>query len=160
MKIRLMKKSDLNTLSKIYVGVYRVFDMGEKWTQKSARDLLSFWFKVQPSLCFVAEYDNRIVGAIISYIRPWSDGNRLVAEEIFIDPLYQKRGIGTELIKKAFQKAFINYNAKTVEGVTFAKFKHPLSWYKSLGFKEIKEWVMISGDTKKALKALQNGIKD
>ena len=156
MKIRSMKKSDLNVLSKIYVEVYRVFDVGEKWTQKSAYNLLNFWFNRQPDLCFVAEYKNKIVGAFVTYIKPWSDGNHLIAEEIFVDPLYQKHGIGTELTKKIFQKAIIDYNAKIVEGITFSKFKHPLSWYKSLGFKEVKEWVVISGDIKKALKILQD----
>ena len=151
-----MKKSDLNILSEIYVEVYRVSDVGENWTKKTAYNLLNHLFNLQPDFCFVAEYKNKIVGAFVAIIKPWSDGTHLVSEEIFVDPLYQKYGIGTELTKVMFKKAIEKYNVKIVEGITFSKFKHPLSWYKSLGFREVKEWVVINGDIKRALKILQN----
>ena len=151
-----MRKSDLSELAKIYIEVYQVFDVGEKWNKETAYNLIAFWFKLQPDLCFVAEYNNKIVGAFTATVKPWWDGKHLIIEEIFVSPQYQKYGIGSTLAKKMFEKAIKKYNVKFVEGITFTKFKHPLSWYKSLGFREVKEWVNINGNIKKALKMLQN----
>jgi len=151
-----MRKSDLSELAKIYVEVYQNFDVGEKWNKKTAYDLIAFWFKLQPDFCFVAEYENKIVGAFVAIVKPWCDGKHLIIEEIFVNPRYQKHGVGSALTKKMFEKAIKKYNVKFVEGITFTKLKHPLSWYKSLGFREVKEWVNINGNILKALKILQN----
>ena len=44
-----------------------------------------------------------------------------------------------------------NYDVVSFDAFTFRKFEFPLSWYKKLGFEEIKEWLMISGNVKKVL---------
>ena len=154
-----MQKSDLDALSKIYAEVYRVFDVGEKWTQESAYSLLNYWLNRQPDLCFLAECDNEIVGAFVAGIKPWWNGNHLVDGEIFVDPQYQKRGIGKELTKTMFKNAIEKYNVKMVDGITFKRFDYPLSWYKSLGIQEVEDLVVISGDIIKALEILERENK-
>jgi ribosomal protein S18 acetylase RimI-like enzyme len=155
-KIRSMRKKDIAKLAEIYTEVYRVFDTGEQWTKKQAYKFLSYLFKKQPDLTFVAEYDDEIVGACMGVIKPWWDGNHLVDGEVFVHPKYQKRGIATKLIKKRFQIALKKYNAKICDIITFKDFKHPYSWHKSLGYKEFKKLVMMSVDIKKILKNLNH----
>ncbi len=152
--VRLMEKKDLDRLAEIYVEVYTAFDVGEKWTKKAAYNLLDFWLRHQPDLAFVAEYKGAIVGALVAGIKPWLDGNHLFDGEIFVHPEYQNKGIGKVLTKALLRKGLEKYKVTEWDAFTFRNFDFPLSWYKKLGFQEIKELVMISGDAKEALKRL------
>lgn len=153
-KIRLAKKSDLNVLSEVYVEVYRAFDIGERWDKKSARKLLAYWLDKQPELAFLAEENNKIVGGFFTGMKPWWDGNHLSDGELFVHPDYQRRGIGGKLMKTAFQKAVKKYKAVQFDAFTFKKTKHPLAWYKSIGFNEVKEWTIINGNLEKVIKKI------
>jgi len=153
--VRLMKKKDLKKLAEIYVRVYKKFDVGERWNQKSAQKLLVYWFRRQPDLAFVAEHHRKVIGAFVAGIKPWWNGNHLVDGEIFVDPDYQKKGIGTLLSKTMFKEALRKYKAKVWIAYTFKKYEFPLKLYKNLGFDEMKEWTIIYGDIKKALKKLE-----
>ena len=156
--IRNIDEIDLVSLAKLYVKVYSNLDVGEKWDYQSAYKLLFYWFKRQPDLCFLAEYNGVIVGAFVAGIKPWWDGNHLFDGEVFIDPAYQMKGIGTELSKVIYRTAIDKYDAKYFDAITFSDKTHPLSWYKKLGFREIKNWTIITGDLKKVLENLRKKI--
>jgi GNAT superfamily N-acetyltransferase len=149
-----VRRKDLRKLSEVYAAVYREFDVGEKWTAKKAYTLLEYWFQRQPDLAFVAESEGKIVGGFVAGIKPWWDGNHLVDGEIFVHPEFQRKGIGSLLSMAMFRKAMKKYNAKVWDTYTF-RGKYPLKWYRSLGFREIGEWTMISGDLKEAAKKLK-----
>lgn len=53
-----------------------------------------------------------------------------------------------------FETAREKYGAVVWDTYTFRGFEHPMSWYQKLGFEEIKEWAMISGNIEEALKRL------
>jgi len=150
-----MQKADLQRLAEIYVDVYTAFDVGERWTTATAKQLLSYWLDKQPDLAFVAAYENKIVGAFLSGIKPWWDGNHLFDGELFVHPDYQKKGIGTELSKALYQKAVETYNVTHFDAHTFRKTEFPLKWYKAQGFMVNEDWVMISGDVKKVMGKLR-----
>lgn len=144
----------MERLAEIYTEVYTVFDVGEKWDKKSAYKLLEHLFKYQPDLAFVAEYDGQIVGGFLTLVKPWWDGNHLVEGEIFVHPDYQRKGIGTKLTKVMFETAK-EKGIVTCDGVTFKGFKHPLRWYRRIGFEEIKVWALITCDIEKVLEKLE-----
>ena len=110
-KIRLVKKEDLKKLAEIYAKTYEAFNIGEDWNRKSAYKMLEFWFKRQPGLFFVAEYNKKIVGAFATCVKPWWDGNHLSDGEIFVHPDFQSKGIGSALIKKLFKTAKTKYKS-------------------------------------------------
>ncbi|MBS3165839.1 GNAT family N-acetyltransferase [Candidatus Woesearchaeota archaeon] len=153
--IRLMQKKDLLPLAKIYVRVYDNFNVGEKWNENAAQQFLFYCFQRQPDLSLVAVADKRVVGAFFADVKPWCDGNHLVDGELFVDPEYQRQGIGTALQIVMYKKAIKKYNAKVAEGITFRDKPFPLSWYKHLGFKEVKNRVIIQGNLSKALNLLK-----
>lgn len=153
--VRPMEKKDLDKLSDIYVEVYTAFDVGEKWTKKTAYNLLEFWLRHQPDLAFVAEYEGEAVGAFVAGIKPWLDGNHLFDGEIFVHPKYQNKGIGKELARVLFRKALDKYHVTEWDAFAFKNSDFPLSWYKKLGFEELKELVIISGNVKGALQKLE-----
>lgn len=47
------------------------------------------------------------------------------------------------------------YNASVWGTYTFKGSSHPLSWYKKMGFEEIEEWTMITGNLREALKRIK-----
>lgn len=154
-KIRLVSKDDLIHLANVYVKTYTAFDVGEKWTKNTALELLEYWFKRQPDLAFLAEYDDKIIGGFFAAVKPWWDGTHLVDGELFVHPDFQKQKVGSLISIKMFTTAIEKYNAKVWDTYTFKNSKHPLSWYKKQGFEENKDWVMISGNLKEALDKLQ-----
>lgn len=156
LNIRKVENFDLEILSEIYKNTYDVFDVGERWTKESALELLKYWLKRQPDLAFLAETDNKIVGAFFAAVKPWWDGVHLVDGELFVDPDNQKQKVGTLLSKHMFEQAIKKYDAKVWDTYTFKNSEHPLSWYKKQGFDENKDWVMISGDLKEAIRRLEN----
>ena len=78
--IRLVKLEDIISLAPIYKDLYDDADIGEFWSIESALKLLKYWYDKQQDLFFVAEEDGKAVGAIMSGVKPWFDGNRLVSK--------------------------------------------------------------------------------
>lgn len=153
--LRLAKTEDLQTLSEVYVVAYNVLNIGEKWTESKAYELIKYLFEDQPDLFFVATVDEKVVGGIVATVRPWWDGNHLIEGEIFIHPDFQKKGIGVKLIKQLFTTAKEEYHVVSWDTFTHRVHKNPLAWYKQLGFEEIKHWVMITGNIDKVLKTIK-----
>lgn len=148
-------QKDLATLAEIYLEAYNcIVDLGEKWTRPTALELIKHFYKQQPDLFFTAHVDNKVIGGIVSSVKPWWDGNHLTDGELFVDPNFQGQGIGTHLLQKMFQVAEEKYGAVSWDTFTHRVHEHPLRWYKKMGFTEIAQWVMISGDLKKVLRKI------
>ena len=154
LNIRRIREEDLDKLAEIFTEVYAKFDVGERWNKKAAYSMLSYWIKKSPDLCFLGEYDGRIVGAFCTCVKPWWDGNHLSDAELFVHPDYQKKRIGTELLKFVLDYTIKKYQVVSFDAFTF-RGKYPLKWYEKIGFKEIKEWAMISCSPSEVLKKLK-----
>lgn len=152
--LRLANTEDLIKLAEIYCIAYNSLNIGENWDDKSALKLLQHFYKEQADLFFVAEEKGKIVGGVVALLKPWWDGNRLTDGEIFVHPNSQGKGIGTQLIKRLFSEALKKYNAISWDTHTHKIYKNPLRWYKNMGFKEIENWIMITGNIKEILKKL------
>ena len=118
--IRLVRKEDIKDLAIIYKDLYDNVDIGENWTIESATNLLTYWYDKQKDLFFVSEEDGGvIVGGIVSGIKPWFDGNRLVDGEVFVSNKYQGRHIAKELFKVHLEAAINKYDVKVMEFHTY-----------------------------------------
>jgi L-amino acid N-acyltransferase YncA len=154
--IRLAKKEDIKELAVIYKDLYDNADIGENWTIESASALLTYWFEKQGDLFFVAEEDGKVVGGIVSGIKPWFDGNRLVDGEIFVSNEYQGRHIANDLFKAHLLKSRELYNANIMEFHTYGdETEFPQNWYTRLGIKKDDELVIMNGEIKKILSKLK-----
>ena len=145
----------MKEISKMYSLVYEKSDVGERWTVETAKKLISYWFKRQPDVAYLAECNGQIVGAFIAGIKPWWDGNHISDGELFVHPNYQKKGIATKLSIAVYEKALEKYGVVILDAYTFKRKKFPLSWYLSQGFTQNKEWTMITGSVKTALSKLK-----
>ena len=149
--LRLANKTDLQILAEVYALSYNSADIGEHWTAVSAMKLIEYLHTDQPDLFYVAIVDEQTVGGIVATVKPWEDGNHLVDGELFLHPNYQKLGIGTKLIQKLFTTAKEKYQVVAWDTFTHIIHKHPLDWYKNIGFEEVKQWTMITGNVDKVL---------
>lgn len=154
--IRLVKLEDIRSLAPIYKDLYDDADIGEFWSIESAGKLLKYWYDKQQDLFFVAEEDGKAVGAIMSGIKPWFDGNRLVDTELFVAKNYQERHLGRELYKKHLSEAQRIYKAKVIEFHTYGdENEFPQSWYKKIGFNKDKELIIMNANIEKVLEHLE-----
>ena len=150
--IRLVKIEDIKSLATIYKDLYDNADIGEFWTIQSAKKLLNYWYDKQKDLFFVAEEDGKAVGAVMSGVKPWFDGNRLIDTEIFVDKDYQERHLAKELYKRHLSEAQRIYRARVIEFHTYGdENEFPQSWYRKIGFKKDKELIIMNANIEQVL---------
>ena len=162
--IRLVKKEDIKYLAPIYKDLYDDADIGENWTIEKAEELLTYWYNKQGDLFYVAIEDGKPVGAIMSGVKSWFDGLRLIDTEIFVDMNYQHKHIGKSLMLEHLKQAKIKYNVKTIEFHTYGdETEFPQNWYNRIGFKKDEELIIMNADVEESLNKLgyvsSKGIK-
>ena len=151
-----ISKDDIKDLAVIYKELYDDVDIGEFWSIESAERLLNYWYDKQSDLFFVAEEDGKPVGAVMSGIKPWFDGNRLIDTEIFVSNKYQGKHIANGLYKIHLETAVSKYDAKVIEFHTYGdENEFPQNWYNRIGFKKDNELIIMSGDIKEILNNLK-----
>ena len=154
--IRLVKLQDIKDLAIIYKDLYDDVDIGEFWSVESAEKLLNYYYDKQRDLFWVAEEDGKAIGAIMSSVKPWSNGNRLIDTEIFVAKNYQEKHLGKELYKKHLSEAQRIYNAKVIEFHTYGdESEFPQNWYNKIGFKRDKELIIMNANIEKVLEHLK-----
>lgn len=153
--IRLVEKTDIEELAKIYKDLYDNADIGENWTIEKAYDLLMYWYQKQKDLFFVDIEDNVPVGAIVSGVKAWFDGLRLVDTEIFVSKECQKKHIGKNLMLAHLKKAKIKYNVNMIEFHTYGnEDEFPQNWYRRIGFKKDDELIIMNANVEDVLNKL------
>lgn len=153
--IRLIQKSDIEELAKIYKELYDNVDIGENWTIERAKELLIYWYEKQQDLFFVDIEDDIPVGAIVSGIKSWYDGLRLIDTEIFVSKKCQKKHIGKNLMLEHLKAAKVKYNVSTIEFHTYGdENEFPQNWYNRIGFKKDEELIIMHADVEDVLNKL------
>ena len=139
--IRLAKRSDIDALAKVYKDLYDNVDIGENWTIERASSLLKYWYDKQKDLFFVYEENDTPLGAIVSGVKSWFDGFRLVDTE--------------KLMLAHLKEAKIKYNVKMIEFHTYgAEDEFPQNWYNRIGFKKDIELIIMNADVEEVLSKL------
>lgn len=135
--------------------------MKEDWSIGKCYGLLNFFYTLQSDIFVVAEVDGEVVGAVMSLVKPWHDGNRLIETEIFVANDYQRQGIASRLFHEHFKLAMEKYDAKIMETHTYQEENgYPLNWYKKQGYKVIDEWYVINGNIKDVYKYFDKKVKE
>jgi len=114
------------------------------WSFDKAFEYLNNPFKQYPDLCLKVMLNGRIVGGIFCKLSPYQKGEMVVIEALHILKEYRSKGYGkillNSVVERAKAKGFEKIGMLAPNGTDF-----PLSWYKSLGFKETG-WVEMEGE--------------
>ncbi|MCL1839441.1 GNAT family N-acetyltransferase [Candidatus Saccharibacteria bacterium] len=149
--IDLVQESDLEPLSEINATIYPNF-----WTTQTSLALFEHFYRTKPDLFLCAHVDGKVVGAVMSNVKPWWDGPRLTDTEIFVSKDYQKHGIAKLLLTKHLELAQQIYHAVGLEAITYEdETGFPYSWYEKLGFDQDPEVIFIRGKIATALQELK-----
>lgn len=118
MKIRIMTISDYSNVYKLWLSCK---GMGLNNLDDS-KDGIEKFLNRNPDTCFVAETDNKIIGAILT----GNDGRRGYIYHTAVSPEYQKQGIGKQLVDTAVN-ALKNIGINKTALVVFDKLEKQLS---------------------------------
>lgn len=125
MKIRTLTPEDFEEIYALWLSVK---GMGLN-SRDDSREGFERYLKRNPTTCFTAELDGRIVGSIMS----GHDGRRGFIYHTAVLPEYRRQGIGSELVKAAL-------SALAAEGITkaalvvFSENEQGNKFWESMGF--------------------------
>ena len=94
-----------------------------------SREGIDKFLRRNPDTCFVAEYDNQIVGVIIV----GNDGRRGYIYHTAVNPQYRKRGIARQLVETAMQ-ALKQCGINKAALVVFEKNENGNAFWEKIGF--------------------------
>jgi len=97
--IRKMKTEDLSVCAKILETAYSQEPYNEKFSDNNAEKYLSAKYKNCSDDSFVLEDDGKIIAFIILQISFWGKGKQAMIEEIVVDPKFQRKGFGKQLME-------------------------------------------------------------
>lgn len=119
---------------------YKAFNaVGEKWTKEIAEKRIRQYF--DPEKCWVAVYDNRIVGVLTSKLDNVLDHQELYIDIIAVDPEEHRKGIGKLLINTS-EKYAISIGLNYI-WLTASNELPSYNWYIKTGFKRTN-WNVLS----------------
>lgn len=102
----------------------------ETWEEFEVSNIYDVAVKVDLGYVFVAKDDNKLIGAIISFL---SNKRFVYVEDIIIKKEYRGKGIGSKLYNK-----LINYVKMPIRGLVSEEYKESQKLHEKLGFKKIK----------------------
>jgi len=144
MKIRKIKKADLDRCAEILIGSYAQKPYSEKLKRTNAKKYLEQKFNCCKDSSYVAIIENIIVGFIFWQISFWSDGKQSILEEIVIDKNCQGKGIGTELVK--FSEKFFKKEGLKSSMLWAKNDKRVVGFHRKNGFRSADDYIVMFKD--------------
>jgi ribosomal protein S18 acetylase RimI-like enzyme len=122
MKIREIRKSDLDSLRNIFLKERQTTF---SWVDTATFNLQDFDVETEAEYILIAISDNIVMG----FISMWVEDNFI--HHLYVDQKYHRKGIGTQLLKAALNKSDFPVTLKCLENNTLA-----VNFYKNKGFIE------------------------
>lgn len=123
-----IRKMQINDYDKVYALWMSCAGMGLNDLDDSRNGIEKF-IKRNPDTCFVAEIDNKIVGAIMV----GNDGRRGYIYHTAVSPQYRKQGIALQLVETAMQ-ALKQCGINKAALVVFDRNENGNAFWQKLGF--------------------------
>ncbi|HHI00122.1 MAG TPA: ribosomal-protein-alanine N-acetyltransferase [Thermococcus litoralis] len=128
-------------LSLITIRPATLFDLSEimrierqSFREQYPRGLFLMFLEANPETFLVAEYNGRIVGYVMGYLRPDREGHIM---SIAVDPLYRGNGIGKALMEVVIDR-LIKRGARYIGLEVRVSNERAIKLYEKLGFKKMK----------------------
>ncbi|MHA2296598.1 MAG: GNAT family N-acetyltransferase [Candidatus Hodarchaeales archaeon] len=131
--IREMKENDILDVRRLWSKT------GFELTYSDEPEELKRMLKHNPGLCLVAIKKRTIIGVVLGGF----DGRRGWVHHLAIDPIFQKKGVGTKLMTELTKR----FNEKKVVKIKLEYFREKTevdNFYKKLGWEKRDELVTMS----------------
>jgi ribosomal protein S18 acetylase RimI-like enzyme len=126
-----LQTNDLPALRELYLKVRQATFT---WFDTSHYQLSNFDTDIAGEYTLVAHIENELAGFVSAYL----PDNFI--HHLYVDRTYQKRGVGTELLKAILEKLKLPVGLKCLENNGNA-----VDFYEKYGFKPIKKGVSVEG---------------
>lgn len=135
MRVRLLKKSDIKEVAKLFVAAYKKDEKARRWDVSLAEEYVLLLYRIGKDLCFVALDNEKIVGVELAMILPDFNKKVVVSKVLLVHPDYRRKKIGTKLLRKLCIKAENKYEIREIETNVYTLTNFPITWYERIGFR-------------------------
>jgi len=136
-------------LSLVVIRPARLFDLPEivriehqSFKEQYPRGLFMMFLENNPDTFLVAEYNGKVVGYVMAYLKPDLEGHVM---SIAVDPLYRGNGIGKALMISVINK-LIKRGAKYIGLEVRVSNERAIKLYEGLGFRKVKRIISYYSD--------------
>lgn len=154
MRIRLLKRNEINEVAKLFVESYKKEDKARRWTETLAEKYILMLYRLCKELCYVAVDNDKIVGAALGIVMPEFDKEIVDFKVLLVHPNYRRKKIGSKLMRKVCIKAENKYNINEIESSIYTLTNFPITWYESVGFRTRKYHEVTRASIDKVLKVV------
>lgn len=154
MRIRLLKKSDIEKVAKLFVESYVKDEKNRRWQKKYAEKYILMIYRICKDLCFVAIEGEKIVGVSLNVILPEFNKEIISSKVLLVHPNYRKQKIGSKLLKRVLSKAYNKYELKEIETSIYTLTNFPITWYEKVGFRTKKNYEITKANISNVLALL------
>lgn len=132
MLIRKMENKDIAGCAEILCAVYNNELWMCRWNKETAIEYLNDFFDNKKFVGYVAEENGNLIAGLFAHEKIWWNNSEVFIEEMFVNPEYQGKGIGTSLLLEV--EKYIK--EKGLAGITLSTNKYaPASkFYEKNGF--------------------------
>ena len=152
MRIRLLKRNEINTVAKLFVEAYKKDEKTRRWEEIYAQKYILMLYRICKDLCFVAVDNEKIVGVALALVLPEFNKEIVDFKVLLVHPDYRRKKIGSKLMRKVCIKAENKYNIREIEASIYTLTNFPITWYESIGFRTRKHYEVTRASIEKVLK--------
>lgn len=142
MKIRKIQQNDLSACSKLLESAYGLFPYNETFKEYTAETYINNKYNNCKNNSFVAiDEKNNVIAFVFFNVSSWADGPQAILEEIVVDPKYQNKGIGNNILDFA-HKYLKSIDVKYI--ILWTKNNERLlNFYKNQGYLPSNDFVVM-----------------
>lgn len=154
MRIRLLKKTDISEVAKLFVDSYKKDEKSRRWKQELAEKYILMQYRLCKDLCFVATENEKIVGVSLAIIKPDFNKEIVVSKVLLVHPEYRRKKIASKMLRKLCIKAENKYNVSDIETSIYTLTNFPITWYENIGFRTKKHLEITKASITKILRVV------
>ena len=98
MSKELINSDSLQKCAKLYVSVFNQPPWDESWTEEQAMTRLRFYYDTPNFIGISISTEDKLLGFVLGNYEPYQNESLFLLKEMCVQPQYQGKGIGTELI--------------------------------------------------------------
>lgn len=154
MRIRLLKRNEINEAVRLFVESYKKDSKNKRWEETLAEKYILMQYRMCKDLCFVAVDNEKIVGIALGLIVPEFNKEIVELKTLLVHPKYRRQKIASKLVRKLCIKAENKYNIKEVEASMETLTNFPITWFESIGFRTKKHYEVTRANITSVLRVV------